>query len=269
VACPTITIGRPRDTRISELSRVFWQYSVAQILIAIAVGEPRRELTSSLSFQDRRSRSPLETINSEFAIGNSSLAILPCYVTYITPAKFLKVARFRFSRARRERAGQEKSSRIIIMENRPRAGQTGKNEGASNRATTDKRCRRKPARNRRSIGEAAVFDDAISETTAAKGLQVFTQMLSNLGKTSPPPGPASRREFLEQSMVPEMAPAGPRYARVPDLQRLCGLKRGTVYNLLKSGKILGCLLPVNGKVSGVRVVDLDSVFRFIQGHMEK
>jgi hypothetical protein len=61
--------------------------------------------------------------------------------------------------------------------------------------------------------------------------------------------------------------ATPEFGRINDLQRLFGLKRGSVYNLLADGKIRGCLLRVRGSKSGVRLIDLESVREFIHGEM--
>jgi hypothetical protein len=49
------------------------------------------------------------------------------------------------------------------------------------------------------------------------------------------------------------------FGRIADVTRLYGLRRGTIYNLLQSGKIRGCLLRVRGQKSGVRLIDLSSV----------
>ena len=57
------------------------------------------------------------------------------------------------------------------------------------------------------------------------------------------------------------------FGRTADLQRVFGLKRGTIYNLLAAGKIRGCLLQVEGKKSGVRLFDIQSVRDFIHSQM--
>ena len=59
----------------------------------------------------------------------------------------------------------------------------------------------------------------------------------------------------------------PEFGRVRDVERLFGLKRGTVYNLLRDGKIRSCLLRVRGRQSGVRLIDLDSVRALIAQQM--
>jgi helix-turn-helix protein len=57
--------------------------------------------------------------------------------------------------------------------------------------------------------------------------------------------------------------AFPEFGRVADVQKIFGLKRGTLYNLLKSGRIRGCVLRVKGRKAGVRLIDLASVRAFI------
>jgi hypothetical protein len=61
----------------------------------------------------------------------------------------------------------------------------------------------------------------------------------------------------------------PEFGRCADVQRIYGLRRGTLYNLLKAGKIRGCLLRVCGQKSGVRLFDLASIREFIRSQMEK
>jgi hypothetical protein len=61
----------------------------------------------------------------------------------------------------------------------------------------------------------------------------------------------------------------PEFGRCADVQRIFGLRRGTLYNLLLDGKIKGVLLRVRGKKSGVRLFEMDSVRQFIRAQMEK
>jgi hypothetical protein len=63
--------------------------------------------------------------------------------------------------------------------------------------------------------------------------------------------------------------AAPEFGRIPDVTRLFGLRRGTIYNLLQDGKIKGALLRVRGQKSGVRLIDLASVGAFIRAEMER
>jgi hypothetical protein len=63
--------------------------------------------------------------------------------------------------------------------------------------------------------------------------------------------------------------ATPEFGRLADVQRLYGLKRGTCYNLLRDGKIRGCLLRVRGKKSGCRLIEMSSVRNFIRSQMDE
>jgi hypothetical protein len=58
-----------------------------------------------------------------------------------------------------------------------------------------------------------------------------------------------------------------RFGRVPDVERNFGLKRTTLYALLKAGKIRGCSIMVSGKTSKIRLIDLASVETFIQSQI--
>ena len=60
----------------------------------------------------------------------------------------------------------------------------------------------------------------------------------------------------------------PEFGRCADVQRIYGLRRGTLYNLYRSGKIQGCLIRVKGKTSGVRLWDMSSIGNFIRGQMK-
>jgi hypothetical protein len=60
----------------------------------------------------------------------------------------------------------------------------------------------------------------------------------------------------------------PEFGRCADVQRIFGLRRGTLYNLNRSGKIQGCLIRVKGKTSGVRLWDMGSIGNFIRGQMK-
>jgi hypothetical protein len=57
--------------------------------------------------------------------------------------------------------------------------------------------------------------------------------------------------------------AEPEFGRTSDVERLFGLKRGTLYNLYNAGKIKGACIQVLGKKSGVRVWDIESIRNFI------
>ncbi len=59
------------------------------------------------------------------------------------------------------------------------------------------------------------------------------------------------------------------WGRLRDLERLFGLRRGTVYTLLRDGKIKGCLLRIRGQQSGVRLIHLQSVRDYINTQMQE
>ena len=61
----------------------------------------------------------------------------------------------------------------------------------------------------------------------------------------------------------------PEYGRCADVQRIYGLRRGTLYNLLHAGKVRGCLIRIKGKKSGVRLWDMGSIGNFIRGQMKE
>ena len=59
----------------------------------------------------------------------------------------------------------------------------------------------------------------------------------------------------------------PEFGRVADVTRQFGIKRGTLYNLHRDGKVRGVLLRVRGQKSGVRLFDMGSVRDFIHSQM--
>ena len=61
----------------------------------------------------------------------------------------------------------------------------------------------------------------------------------------------------------------PEFGRLRDVELAYGLKRGTTYNLLSSGRIRGCVLRVKGKKSGVRLIDMESVGQNIRAQMDQ
>jgi hypothetical protein len=60
----------------------------------------------------------------------------------------------------------------------------------------------------------------------------------------------------------------PEWGRIRDVERLFGIKRGTTYALIKSRRIRSCLLRAQGRVSGLRLIHLDSVRNFISSEMK-
>jgi hypothetical protein len=60
----------------------------------------------------------------------------------------------------------------------------------------------------------------------------------------------------------------PEFGRVPDLERLFGLKRGVVYQLIRRGKIKTVCLRQPGSFTGTRLVHLQSVRDFLHSRVE-
>jgi predicted DNA-binding transcriptional regulator AlpA len=82
----------------------------------------------------------------------------------------------------------------------------------------------------------------------------------------------SRRQFGRRYSTAPVQPGDctsilPEFGRTPEVTRLFGLKRGTLYNLLRDGKIRGCVLRSRGMKSGCRLWDLASVREFIFSQM--
>lgn len=65
----------------------------------------------------------------------------------------------------------------------------------------------------------------------------------------------------------DLSNAQPEFGRLRDVNRLFGLPRGTVYNLLARGRIRGVNLRVTGRKSGCRLIDLASVREYISSQM--
>ena len=55
----------------------------------------------------------------------------------------------------------------------------------------------------------------------------------------------------------------PEFARTPQVERLFGIKRGTLYNMNSDGLITGVVLRVRGAKSGVRLWNVDSIRKCI------
>jgi len=56
----------------------------------------------------------------------------------------------------------------------------------------------------------------------------------------------------------------PEFGRIGDVNRLFGIKRGTLYNLINANKIRSVLLRPTGRQRGVRLIHLDSVRSHLQ-----
>jgi hypothetical protein len=77
-------------------------------------------------------------------------------------------------------------------------------------------------------------------------------------------GDENRSKTTEPVRPGDFNQTTPEFGRAADCQRVFGLRRGTLYNLLADGKIRGHLLRVRGAKSGVRLFDMDSIRRFIR-----
>jgi len=60
----------------------------------------------------------------------------------------------------------------------------------------------------------------------------------------------------------------PEFGRWRDVERLFGIKRGTLYNLINEGKIKSVMLRHKGNVHGCRLIHLASVSQHLNGLME-
>ena len=60
----------------------------------------------------------------------------------------------------------------------------------------------------------------------------------------------------------------PEFGRAADVQRLFGIKRGTLYNLLRDGKVRSVLQRVRGQKSGVRLFYLAGIRDMLVSEME-
>jgi hypothetical protein len=56
----------------------------------------------------------------------------------------------------------------------------------------------------------------------------------------------------------------PQYSRIAEIQRLFGLAKGRIYNLLRTSRTRGCSMQVRGKRSRLRLIDVCSVKALIE-----
>jgi hypothetical protein len=62
--------------------------------------------------------------------------------------------------------------------------------------------------------------------------------------------------------------ADAEFGRVPDCWTLFGLRRGTIYNLIKDGEIRSVCIRRRGFKQGCRLIDLSSVRSFLTRQLE-
>jgi len=74
----------------------------------------------------------------------------------------------------------------------------------------------------------------------------------------------SKRNQLtpERSHAADVKPQS-EFCRVPDVQRIFGLKRGVVYRLLNEGRIRSVSLSTPGHAKGCRLINVASVRAFL------
>lgn len=60
----------------------------------------------------------------------------------------------------------------------------------------------------------------------------------------------------------------PEFGRAHDVQRIFGIKRGTLYNLLAEGRIKSVILRRRGNVHGCRLFHLASISSFLHALMQ-
>ena len=60
----------------------------------------------------------------------------------------------------------------------------------------------------------------------------------------------------------------PEFGRWRDVERLFGIKRGTLYNLMAEGKVKSIILRRKGHVHGCRLIHLASVSNYLNSLME-
>ena len=60
----------------------------------------------------------------------------------------------------------------------------------------------------------------------------------------------------------------PEFGRWRDVQRLYGIKRGTLYNLIAEGKVKSVVMRRKGNIHGCRLIFLASVSQYLHGLLE-
>ena len=60
----------------------------------------------------------------------------------------------------------------------------------------------------------------------------------------------------------------PEFGRTPDVERIFGIKKGTLYNLFEQGKIRGVNIRPSGHIKGVRLWDMASIRNYIYSQID-
>ena len=72
----------------------------------------------------------------------------------------------------------------------------------------------------------------------------------------------------EQIAVGNTQQVLPEFGRVPDVQKLFGVKRGILYRWIGEGKIKSVCIREPGNIQGVRLIHLESVRNYINSQLE-
>lgn len=67
----------------------------------------------------------------------------------------------------------------------------------------------------------------------------------------------------------EQPAALPEFGRWRDVERLFGIKRGTLYNLIAEGRVKSVILRRKGNVHGCRIIHLASVSAYLNSLMRE
>jgi hypothetical protein len=98
---------------------------------------------------------------------------------------------------------------------------------------------------------------AMKPQTRINRLDSYLQEMNNKGFTTKPIALGNCTDVM------------PEFGRFQDVQRLFGLKRGTLYNLIEEGHIKSVSLRRRGQVKGVRLIYLQSVSDYLHELMDE
>ena len=76
-------------------------------------------------------------------------------------------------------------------------------------------------------------------------------------------------ETISLEASPSAGTPFPEFGRWRDVQRLYGVKRGTLYNLMAEGKVKSVVLRRKSNVHGCRLIHLASVSQYLNSLMEE
>jgi hypothetical protein len=61
----------------------------------------------------------------------------------------------------------------------------------------------------------------------------------------------------------------PRYGRAKTVEHLYGIRRGSLYNLVRLGRVRSCTMKITSKRTRTRLFDLESIEKLIESEMSK